>query len=415
VSDTLQNDSALVKQAEKSLLNVLGKYQKSLQAVLGDEIKQRRFMWLIVNNIRGNPALLGCTPLSFINAVMLASQMKIEIRRNSAYLIPYGKECQLLVDYRSKLDLARRSGQIGGITLNLVYEGDEFEYEETARGVVFRHKPLQYRSRDGKLWTVPVDERGEVVLGYSLARLTNAQEPQIDIMSLGEIEGIRRRAKSGAGVPFNHYGKTMPALSLAEIRKLDVSKMAFRDPYRLPWITDWNQMARKTLAHRGANYWPQSPELALSQDVDDGNDTGNQPMAIGAEELADVMDPVDNQPLVQIPDNPDEQRQAQGAIAEQKITELSKATQKRGRPPKQEPEQAPLVDIAQQSEPEHEMSQEEKLFWSIPDRRKMWDQFRVQLGQDRYQQIVNDNDSALNFVCYQAMQEALKADKEQPW
>jgi len=53
----------------------------------------------------------GALLRSFINAVMLAANVGVEIRANSAYLIPYGKECQLVIDYRGLIDIARARGE----------------------------------------------------------------------------------------------------------------------------------------------------------------------------------------------------------------------------------------------------------------------------------------------------------------
>lgn len=60
-------------------------------------------------------------------------------------------------------------------------------------------------------------------------------------MTFDQIEGIRQRAKAGKDGP---------------------------------WVTDWEQMARKTVIHRICNYLPMSPELMESQDIDDAYDTG---------------------------------------------------------------------------------------------------------------------------------------------
>src|SRR5262245_26667602 len=100
----------LEQEAAGSVMGLLKKYGSAIKGALPKALDKDRFAWLVVNNIRTNPKLAECTPVSFLNSVMLASNMGLEIRRNSAYLVPYGQECQLLIDYRGKLDLARRAG-----------------------------------------------------------------------------------------------------------------------------------------------------------------------------------------------------------------------------------------------------------------------------------------------------------------
>jgi recombination protein RecT len=302
-------------EAANSVLGLIKRYVKTFEGVLPKHLTKERFAWLAVNSVRQTPALAGCTPASFMNSVLLAANMGLEIRRNSAYLIPYGKECQLLIDYRGKVDLARRSG-VRAMPIELVHEADLFECEIGSKGTVLRHRPLKWITRGTRNLAVPSEDRGDVVCGYAMAFLADG-EPQVELMSLDQIEAIRRRSKSGAGVPFTHYGKAMPALSLEEIRKLNPATMAFKDPYRLPWVTDWDQMARKTLAHRICNYIPQNPQISLSQEVDESAETGNQ-MPVSEQMAQLLIDPADNRPMVDIPDDPEERRAAQLAIVEQK-------------------------------------------------------------------------------------------------
>lgn len=305
----------LEQEAATSVLGMLKKYGSSIKGALPKALDKDRFAWLVVNSIRQNPRLAECTPASFLNSVMLASNMGLEIRRNSAYLVPYGKECQLLIDYRGKLDLARRAGN-KAISVELVREYDRFEYRRTSQGTHLLHEPLLLSQSSGRL--SPVGDTGEVVLAYAMADV-GGEERQIEVMTVSQIEGIRRRAKTGCGVPFQHYGKSMPALSLADIRKLDPATMAFKDPYRVPWVTDYDQQARKTVIHRLCNYLRQSTELLMSQEVDDAVDTGTRmPIAEQLEEMISAIDPADNRPMVESPEGTEEAKAAQLAVVKQK-------------------------------------------------------------------------------------------------
>lgn len=274
--------------ATKRLMDVLTIYKKNLAGVLPKELTFQRWAWLCINSIRMNPALCQVKAPSFINAVMLASNMGLEIRRNSCYLVPFGEECQLLIDYRGKMELARRAG-VGAIKLGLVREGDEFDCYEDEQGPHFRHREASVMGKEG----------GEIKLAYMAAALPQGGR-QIEIMTLAQIEAIRKRSKSGAAKPVIHYKKELPGLTLADIRKLDWESLPFRHPYRTPWVTDYEQMARKTAMHRGSNYIPQSSQLALSQEVDEST-LGDKKMPIAPElaEFMDIVDPAHNRPLVE--------------------------------------------------------------------------------------------------------------------
>ena len=302
-------------EAENSVMGMLRKYSGNFKGVLPAHLTAKRCGQLVLNSIAANPKLAECTPLSFINAVILSANMGLEIRKNSCYLIPYGKECTLVVDYHGKMELARRAG-VGSIHCELVREGDVFDYGFDRQGLVFNWRP-------GK-------DRGEITHVFVSAKVNG--DNQINIMSLDEIESIRRRAKSGAAMDWQHYGRPVKGVTLAQIRDMDVVTMDFRSPYRLPWVTDYDRMARKTAIHRAANDWPQSAALLVSQEVDDAVDMGKpMPTAEGMEEIVKLIDPADNRPMVDGGgDNYAEQKASAAAVGAE---QLAKAEARRSGPP----------------------------------------------------------------------------------
>jgi recombination protein RecT len=255
----------LVKPVENKLIGFLGKYKGQIEGVLARQIDPKRFTRMIVAQINKTPKLLECTPMSVVNSALQAASLGLEIRTNQAYLVPFkdkwGKtQCNLLIDYRGKIDLAKRSGFIKDMEARLVYAADEFECSFGAEPR-FIHRPfLMHRHSSGVWDRVSVEERGEVILGYAIAWIKGARAPHIEPMTYSEIEGIRSKSRS----------------------KNDG-----------PWVTDWGQMARKTLIHRICNYIPQSPELAIAQDLDDRLDVD-----IPLEPVIDVAPEDDEQPLL---------------------------------------------------------------------------------------------------------------------
>jgi phage RecT family recombinase len=300
-------EGSLEQAAQQTLYSWLKKYERSIKNVLPAHLNPERLQWLIINNIRTTPALAGVTPQSFINAVLLASNMGVEIRKNSAYLIPMGKECTLVVDYKSYIDLAARAG----VTIyppQLVRENDIFEYGHTQDGLKFRHEFDMKR----------VAERGEVFAGWCMAD-TKENRRVVDVMFLADIEKIRAKAKKGCYHDFDHYGKRCKGLkSLSEVREMADRELAYRDPYNTPWVVWWNEMAEKTLIRSLYNRIPQTEQMALAQAVSDAENTGE---AIEAPQMAELeIDPEDNHPMV-----PQLTEAEQLQIGQHKAVEMAKA------------------------------------------------------------------------------------------
>ena len=289
--------SELEADASKKLMGLLKKYERSFSSVLPKELTPQRWQWLIVNSIRKTPALCGCTPTSFINSVMLAANLQVEIRDRSAYLIPFGTECQLLLDYRAKIDLADRAGWT--IKTELVRETDEFRYIVGESGLMFLHNPNYLTKIDGK-WVPIGDDRGEPVLGYAFCQSGNKK--QIEIMSIADIERIRMRSRNpGAETTWQDRKPSRRTLTLAEIRSLDYSTMRMNDSRNVAWSRDWDRMALKTVVHRCFNGLPCTPEMAISQEIDKGNEVEGERQPI-APQLAEVLyeiEPADDRPMLE--------------------------------------------------------------------------------------------------------------------
>lgn len=316
MSNELANlNTTITQQAEASVMDVLKRYSAEFAAVIPKQYTASYFGGLVKVEIAKNPKLAGCTAVSFVNAVLTSASLGLPIRKNSAYLIPYGRECQLVIDYHGKMDLARRAG-VGSIHVQDVRVGDDFYHGYGPGGLDFR-------------WT-PGAERGEITRIFACAKING--DIQYTIMTLAEIEGIRRRAKSGAAVDFQHYGRTVKGLTLAQIREMDVATMAFNDPYRLPWVTDYDRMARKTVLHRAAHDWPLSPQLLISQELDVANDTGTAaPLAPGMDSIVGIVDPADNRPMVDGGgDTREEQKESAAAVG---AALLEKAALRKSGPP----------------------------------------------------------------------------------
>lgn len=211
----------------KTLGDLLKSMEGEIARALPKHLSVERLTRVALTQVRLIPELQACDQMSFLAAIMQAAQLGLEPGVNGqCYLIPFNnhrtghKEVQFIAGYKGLLDVARRSGQIKSITSKVVYENDTFDItfglEEK-----FEHKPA-------------LANRGKAVLVYAYAHLTDGGF-QAEVMTLEEIEAIRKRSKAGTSGP---------------------------------WVTDWAEMARKTALRRLCKLLPASVELMDLMDAD---------------------------------------------------------------------------------------------------------------------------------------------------
>jgi recombination protein RecT len=177
--------------------------------------------------------LAACSPLSLLKATMEAAAVGLEPNTplQHAWLIPYYNsktrvtEVQLQIGYRGLVELSRRSGEIKSISANVVREADVFEYEE-GLDVRLRHVP-----------NLTAKDRGEIRLVYAIAHFRDGGH-QHDVMTIDEIETIRKKSKSP------DYG---------------------------PWKDHFAEMAKKTVLKRLCKLLPMAIEAATAIEADDAD------------------------------------------------------------------------------------------------------------------------------------------------
>lgn len=231
-----------------------GQIAKALPA----HITPDRMIRVALTALTKTPKLGECDQTSLFNALLTCSQMGLEPDGRHAHLIPYGNQCQLIVDYKGLVDLAYRSGQVESIHADVVCEGDEFveNMGQIEKHVIDRRKP-----------------RGSVYAVYARVTLKNGAV-KCEVMSKDEIESVRNRSRAGQSGP---------------------------------WKTDWNEMAKKTVFRRASKWLPLSPEYRNAVNLDDDRldiaqgVTASAPVYSGpksdrlADQLADTVAPVESE------------------------------------------------------------------------------------------------------------------------
>lgn len=232
-----------IAQKQKTIGEFLVDQKKQIEAALPKHLNADRMLRIVMTEIRKTPKLKQCTLPSLIGSVIQCAQLGLEpgSALGHAWLIPYDinrkvgntwektTECQFTLGYRGMIDLARRSGQVISLSAHVVYSNDQFDFEYGLRETL-RHVPTQNA------------DRGSLIAVYAIAHLVGGGH-QIRVMYKNEIDLARARSKT---------------------------------PDKGPWVTDYDEMAMKTVIRRLFKYLPVSIEIQKAVMLDEAGDRGEQ-------------------------------------------------------------------------------------------------------------------------------------------
>jgi recombination protein RecT len=207
----------------------LASRKQAVASRLPSHIDPDRFIRIAVTAAAKNPKILDCSRDSILMSIYQACELGLEPggALGEGYLVPYGNTCQFIPGYRGLISLARRSGQIISIEAHAVYEVDEFVVEFGLEPKLI-HKPT--------LKT----ERGEVTAFYAIARIVGGGI-QHDYMTKADVDAIRKRSRAASSGP---------------------------------WVTDYNEMGKKTVIRRLFKSLPVSVELCRALELQAGAEKG---------------------------------------------------------------------------------------------------------------------------------------------
>lgn len=234
----------------RTVLDKIGgpNFMAQLSVALPKAMTPERLVRVVTTECRKTPALLNCNPESFLGAVLQCAQLGLEPggALGHCYLLPFGNgkakdgrpNAQLIIGYRGMIDLARRSGQIVSICAYTVHEKDHFEWR-LGLDPDIQHVPS------------PEADRGKMTYVYAVAKLKGGGV-QFEVMSRAEVEKVRKQSKAGSSGP---------------------------------WVTHFDEMAKKTVIRRLFKYLPVSIEAARAVEVDERADRGE---AVTPQDFIDV-------------------------------------------------------------------------------------------------------------------------------
>jgi recombination protein RecT len=245
LKNQLANKANKIEAAAPTPAQTIAAYLKKMgpeiEKALPKHMDADRMARIALTTIRTNPKLLECSVPSLLGAVMQAAQLGLEPGLiGHCYLVPFKNnktgqtDVQFIIGYKGMIDLARRSGNIESIYAHAVYSNDTFEYEYGLHPKLV-HKPA-------------MTDRGEFIGAYAVAHFKDGGY-QFEFMPKEEIEKRRKRSKAANNGP---------------------------------WVTDYEEMAKKTVIRHMWKYLPISIEIqqAATQDEVVRKDITSEPEQI---------------------------------------------------------------------------------------------------------------------------------------
>ncbi len=244
-----RRENALQKK-QRTLAQAIESMKPEIARALPRHLDPDRIARIATTVMRRTPALAQCTQESFLGALMTCAQLGLEPGPlGHAYLVPFKNEVTFIVGYRGMVELARRSGQIQTIYAKVVRDGDDFDYWYGLRPDL-KHKPSDDITRP-------------ITHVYGVFHLKDGGS-QFDVMTIAEVEAVRARSRAGKDGP---------------------------------WVTDFAEMAKKTVLRRLLKIAPMSVEYQQAAAADERTRVRLEPDALdlGAVPILDDGEPVEGE------------------------------------------------------------------------------------------------------------------------
>lgn len=248
MSDTKTTTAPAVKQTPaKQPLTLRDQLQgpaflEAVKKSLPSHLKPDRFVRIALTAMTKTPKLADCKQSSVFSCLLQLSQYGLEPDGRRAHLIPYGDTCTLIIDWKGLAELAMRSGLVSSLHADVVRDGDLFEYNA---GNLVSHVPHFLRRDADK----PADA-GAIFAVYAVAKFKDGSS-KADVLSIDEVKAVQARSKSGRSGP---------------------------------WVTDFNEMAKKTAFRRLSKWLPLSPEF---RDAVESEDEQSAPIDVSSSPVAE--------------------------------------------------------------------------------------------------------------------------------
>jgi recombination protein RecT len=213
----------------------LVKMEDLLSNIVPNEMCAKRLIRLFYVELSKSQKLNKCTVESICGAIMSCAQMGLEPGiAGMVYLIPRWdgdtRTTKLTVQlgYRGMIEMAYRTGVISTIKAFTVYGNDEFSIELGNKDLIIHKRKI--------------GNKGQAIGYYAIVTMKDG-EKHFDFMDIEDIEKVRARSKT---------------------------------PNEGPWISDYDQMAQKTVIRRILKLAPTSVNLNAGISFDEAHEYDGQ-------------------------------------------------------------------------------------------------------------------------------------------
>ena len=222
--------------------NQLTAMQPQFAAALPKHVSPERFVRVMMTAVQMTPALLNADRRTLFSSAMKASQMGLLPDGREGAIVMFKDQAQFMPMVAGVMKMVRNSGEISTWSVQAVYENDNFDFclgdEEH-----ITHKPA-------------LSGRGKIIAVYSIVSMKDGEKSR-EVMSVEDVKAIRARSRSGNSGP---------------------------------WVSDFAEMAKKTVVRRHAKRLPMSTDL---DDVLRADDEIFQPPEAPAEAPAPAPAPAE--------------------------------------------------------------------------------------------------------------------------
>lgn len=190
-------------------------------AALPRHVDPARFVRVTMTALQMTPALLQADRRTLFASAMRASQMGLMPDGREGAIVMFGQQAQFMPMVAGIMKLVRNSGEISTWSVQAVHENDEFEC------VFGDDERITHKRAKGP--------RGPLIGAYSIVTMKDGEKSR-EYMDVEEITAIRNRSRSGKSGP---------------------------------WVTDFAEMAKKTVVRRHSKRLPMSTDLDEAMREDD--------------------------------------------------------------------------------------------------------------------------------------------------
>src|SRR6267142_1614033 len=199
-------------------------FKNQLARALPNTLKPDRMVRLALTMLKKNDRLQKCSPISVMACVVEIAQLGLEPEGvlGHAYMVPFGDQCTLIVGYRGFMHLMYQSGIVTEISAEIVRRPDKWQRVlGTQRGLLHEPAPIPEK-----------DEEKNWIGAYAVAGFLHGKTA---FEYLEKVKIYQARARSRG---YQQYVKG--------------------DAKSTPWVTDPEEMWKKTPIRRLAKRMPMS-------------------------------------------------------------------------------------------------------------------------------------------------------------